>query len=72
VSKRESAATYALFRPAFKVGVAIRAVWEVARAPAYAAVRRLRGRPERAERTLATARARIRFLERDLLPFLRS
>jgi N-acetylglucosaminyl-diphospho-decaprenol L-rhamnosyltransferase len=72
LAKRESRTTTAWFRPAFKVGVAVRALWEVVRAPAYAAVRRLRGRPERAERTLATARDRIRFLERDLLRFLRS
>src|SRR5262245_56680571 len=50
LSKRESKATNAWFRPAFKLGVALRATWEVVRAPAYAAVRRLRGRPERARR----------------------
>jgi hypothetical protein len=60
------------FEPAFKFGVAARAAWEVARAPFYWALRRLRGRPERAARTLATARARLRFLERDLGRFLRA
>lgn len=63
---------YACFVPVFKAGVAVRASWEVARAPIYWALRRARRRPERAERTLETARARLRFLERDLGRFLRA
>ena len=65
-------ARYALFAPLFKAGVAVRATWEVARAPFYFALRRARGRPERADRTLETARVRLRFLERDLATFLRA
>jgi N-acetylglucosaminyl-diphospho-decaprenol L-rhamnosyltransferase len=63
---------YAWFAPIFKTGVALRASWEVVRAPFYWAVRRARKRPERAARTLDTARARLRFLERDFGRFLRT
>ena len=45
---------------------------EVVRAPAYVALRRLRGRVARAERTRITARDRRRFLRHDLWAFLKS
>lgn len=70
--KRLSPARAAFFEPAFKLGVLARAALEALRAPLWAVLRRLRGRAERARRTIDTARDRIAFLERDVAAFLRS
>ena len=70
--RRLSPARYALFSLAFKAGVVARSLIELARAPAYAALRNLRGRAERAARTWRTARERVHFLERDALALLRA
>ena len=70
--KSSSPLLFLLFSVAFACGVVFRSVWEILRAPFHAALRRLRGRPDRASRALSMASDRIRFLERDLLPFLRS
>lgn len=70
--KRLAPGAYVAFAAAFKAGVVARSAWEIARAPTLAAARALRGRRARARRTLATAAARARFLERDLLRFLRA
>lgn len=70
--KRLPPAAAAAFEVAFKVGAVWRSAWEVVRAPALALARLARGRRARAARTLATARDRLRFLERDLRGFLRA
>jgi GT2 family glycosyltransferase len=70
--KRLSPLAYAAFAAAFKVGVIVRAAWEVVRTPVVAPLRSLRGRSERAERTWAMASERVRFLERDVLAFVRA
>jgi hypothetical protein len=70
--RRLSPAAFAVFSLSMKVGVPTRSIVEVVRAPAYAWIRRARGRTERAARTWRTARERIRFLERDVLTFLRA
>lgn len=70
--RRLSPTGYALFALTFKVGVVVRSMVELARAPVYAVLRRLRGRPERAARTWRMARERVRFLERDVLALLRA
>lgn len=69
---RLAPAAYGAFSLVFRAGVIARALVEVARAPFDAALRRLRGRPERAARGWRTARERVRFLERDTLAFLRA
>ncbi len=70
--KRLSYAQRSFFEPAFKLGVVTRVALEALRAPLWAVLRRLRGRSERARRTVETARDRIAFLERDVGAFLRS
>ena len=69
---RLSPAAYAAFSLAFKSGVVVRSIVELLRAPAYATVRSLRGRHERAARTWRTARERRHLLERDVLALLRA
>lgn len=70
--KRMRPGAYAAFALAFKVGVVTRSLWEIVRTPVAAAARAARGRTARAARTLETAGARVRFLERDLRAFLRA
>jgi GT2 family glycosyltransferase len=70
--KRSSSTAFAAFWVAFQTGVVMRSAWELFRAPFVAAGRRLRGRPERAQRAWRMAAERRRFLERDLLTLLRS
>ena len=70
--RTHSPRTARLFSVVFKAGVVVRSVWEVVRAPAYIALRRLRGRAARAERTRITARDRRHFLRHDLWAFLKS
>ena len=62
---------YAWFSPALRAGVVARSLAEILRAPVTWALRRLRGRPERAARAIDTARQRATFLERDVLRWLR-
>jgi GT2 family glycosyltransferase len=69
---RLSPPAYRAFAAAFKLGVVLRASSELLRAPIVALLRTLRGRPERARRTWEMAAARRRFLERDVLAFLRA
>ncbi len=70
--RRLTPARYAVFSAVFKVGVVTRSLIELVRAPFYALLRRMRGRPERAARTWRTARERAHFLERDVLALLRA
>jgi len=70
--KRMRPFAYGAFAATFKVGVVARSLWEIVRAPVAAAARAARGRTARAQRTLDVARARTRFLERDLRAFLRA
>ena len=66
------ALAFGAFAGLFVLGVVARSLWEIVRAPVVAPLRRLRGHPERARRTGDVARARLRFLERDVAALLRS
>jgi N-acetylglucosaminyl-diphospho-decaprenol L-rhamnosyltransferase len=70
--KRLSRLSYIAFAITFKLGVIVRALWEVVRTPIVAPLRALRGHRDRARRTWAMAGERLRFLRRDLLAFLRA
>lgn len=70
--KRLGPLAFGAFAGLFVLGVVARSLWEIVRAPVVAPLRRLRGHPERARRTGDVARARLRFLERDVAALLRS